>query len=381
MLHRTTTIKILLYFFFTIVGGIVSAASPADAAILYVNPAEQTVALRESFVVDILLNSEGETINTVQTSINYSPDLLEILDVSKGGSFLTLWPEEPLVSAPTGVVSLVGGIPNGSLVVDGRVVRLFFRAKALGTSSIRFDEDNSAIYLNDGKGTKTALSSRQASYKVTNPSPFLVEITSSTHPDENIWYNKVSATLTWQVKEGALYSYALAESPLDTPDEKIEDQVGKVTFDDLEDGIHYFILREKLDGDEWGPVSMRRIMVDRSPPIQFEYAFSKDDAGKSILIFSANDKFSGIDRYQITEGRKGLATAQSPYTLLDQSRKSAITLQAVDSAGNISEISIPGLGRSETKKGVDPLVWVAVSLVAIVSFVSLFLVSKRRKIT
>jgi len=54
---------------------------------------------------------------------------------------------------------------------------------------------------------------------------------------------------------------------------------------------------------------------------------------KFFLIFNATDKESGIKNVRIKEGRRDWKEIESPYLLLDQSRHSSISLQAVNFSG------------------------------------------------
>ena len=187
----------------------------AQAAILYFFPHEQTVSQSEHFLVEIRLDSENEFINAVEAEINYPTDLLEVVDLSQGGSFLELWVTEPTIDQQKGTISLVGGIPQGSLVVDGRVMAITFRAKPkTGIVEMRINQEKSGVYLNDGLGTKASLSTLTGTYHIDYPSPFALTIKSSTHPQEDKWYQDSNATISWETKSGALYSYQLSQDPL-----------------------------------------------------------------------------------------------------------------------------------------------------------------------
>ncbi|MEO5646657.1 MAG: hypothetical protein ABIO57_00285 [Candidatus Paceibacterota bacterium] len=65
--------------------------------------------------------------------------------------------------------------------------------------------------------------------------------------------------------------------------------------------------------------------------------------GKSVLIFNATDKESGVDHVTLQEGDGELSTIESPYVLHDQSRKSILLLHAYDMSGNVATITIAPL--------------------------------------
>ena len=85
---------------------------------------------------------------------------------------------------------------------------------------------------------------------------------------------------------------------------------------------------------------------DNEPPEVFALSISRTNelfSGDAFLVFTAQDKGSGIDHYEILETRKKLRDetkgeweyVKSPYRLNDQSLKSFVYVRAVDRAGNV----------------------------------------------
>ena len=93
-------------------------------------------------------------------------------------------------------------------------------------------------------------------------------------------------------------------------------------------------------------VSLPDISDDREPPETFTPLLGNDPANPDIyaVFFATQDKFSGIDHYEVAEARPtlfGLAPkvltfekAVSPYNLSDQDKASFIYVKAVDRNGN-----------------------------------------------
>lgn len=76
---------------------------------------------------------------------------------------------------------------------------------------------------------------------------------------------------------------------------------------------------------------------DTDKPEIFEPLVVSDPAvfnEKYFLVFAAQDKGSGIDRYEVCEGEKKCVAAASPYLLQDQSLRHDIFVKAVDRSGN-----------------------------------------------
>jgi hypothetical protein len=85
--------------------------------------------------------------------------------------------------------------------------------------------------------------------------------------------------------------------------------------------------------DQW----KETISDDKTPPQKFQIYLGKNPFefnGKYFISFSATDKDSGIDRYEVREGDRKFTWSTSPYVLIDQSLKSVIEVKAIDKAGN-----------------------------------------------
>ena len=98
---------------------------------------------------------------------------------------------------------------------------------------------------------------------------------------------------------------------------------------------------------------------DRVPPEVFEPKIVRLDnvfSGKYFIVFSAQDKGSGIDYYEVFDGGEWIR-AESPYVLKNQNFKKNLQVKAVDKAGNerIERVS-PG----KTSLYANYLVWVII---------------------
>lgn len=102
------------------------------------------------------------------------------------------------------------------------------------------------------------------------------------------------------------------------------------------------------------------IPKDQDDPESFTPQVVKDSSlfeGQYFLVFSAKDKVSGIDHYEVAEKRGGevkdygqlsFEKAESPYALKDQGLQSTIYVKAADRAGN---------ERIEVVQAKEKLVW------------------------
>lgn len=98
---------------------------------------------------------------------------------------------------------------------------------------------------------------------------------------------------------------------------------------------NFTILAEKLEtsSDEW----QEELEKDTIPPESFKIEVNQDSSifdGKYFITFSTTDKQTGVDYYEIREGKRDWKRVTSPYLLEDQSLKSIIKIKAVDKADN-----------------------------------------------
>lgn len=349
----------------------------ADAAVLSVVPAKLTTSQDQLAVVEVRLNSEQQVVNAVEGKVTYDPSALEIVDVSKAGSFLTLWVEGPKVDAIAGVVSFVGGVPNGSYVINGRVLTLVFRPKTLGATAIGIDTALSSVRLNDGLGTATPLRVETSAVTV-GVNNSTVNLVSSTHPQENTWYNVRDVALTWTPAADALYAYLFADEPAALPDDRFGSAVAKADFADVQDGAHYFILRERLPKDSWRTVAIRRVLVDTTVPENFTPTLTSDIVpGKLVVVFQTTDTTSEIVRYSVQEGNVLAENAISPYILRDQKQRDAVVVTAYDAAGNARSTTLTGSGVASERPSY-PLMLAIGAILILSSGVAMYVVRRRR---
>ena len=63
--------------------------------------------------------------------------------------------------------------------------------------------------------------------------------------------------------------------------------------------------------------------------------------GKYFLVFATQDKGSGIDHYEICEGKRQCIIAESPYLLKNQNLDEEIIVKAIDKSGNERIVTLP----------------------------------------
>ena len=84
------------------------------ASSVCVETSSEIVSEREVIILDVKIDTKGESINTVEGDINLNPsDLFLVKDFSLAGSALSLWPRTPSLSNDGKTISFVGGVPGG----------------------------------------------------------------------------------------------------------------------------------------------------------------------------------------------------------------------------------------------------------------------------
>lgn len=100
----------------------------------------------------ILLSSE-EPVNAASAGVLYDQNVLSLISISKAGSIVSLWAEEPSFTNTAGTAQFEGVMLNpGWNGASGVLVTLIFRAKASGSTVLRLV--NGSVLANDGRGTE-----------------------------------------------------------------------------------------------------------------------------------------------------------------------------------------------------------------------------------
>ena len=232
-------------------------AVPVFASEFYFTTDSTSLAVGQEFKIDLLLDTENESINAVEGEIFISSELFEIVNIVDGNSIVNFWLEKPIYK--DGQIVFSGITPGGYNLKDAYLFSFILRTKTEGVSFIKLKNVNAL--LNDGLGTKS-----------------------------------------------------------------------KITLKDL---------KLNISGTESQEINQK--IIDNTKPDTFLPEISQDINlfdNKWFVVFVAQDKGLGIDKYEIRESRYTLFNfskwldAESPYVLLDQNLSSYISIKAIDQAGN-----------------------------------------------
>ena len=105
--------------------------SGAQATTLDVSLAGDTFSVDDTFDVNILIDSQGASINAVQTTLRFPANFLQVSSVKKTNSVFDLWLTEPTYSNTNGTLSFVAGSANGFSGPSLNALTVTFQAKVL----------------------------------------------------------------------------------------------------------------------------------------------------------------------------------------------------------------------------------------------------------
>lgn len=333
-------------------------ATRASAATLFMNPSKAEVTVGNIVNIQVAVDTLDKVINNAESIVQFPKDLLEVVSVDKASIF-SLWIEEPSYSNNAGQLIFNGGVPNpGFQGSNGKIISITFRAKKVGTASIVFS--NSAVRENDGLGTDVlsgkigseitipGVQTQPAIDTQTKPvTSFDFVITSSSHPNQNLWYNKNNIDLSWKLPTSATsVKTLLGAYPNSEPTVNYDKPITSKSLENLEDGIWYFHVNYLANGIR-SKTQHYKLQIDTASPTDLSVNIEKDDAEKVTLHMKASDSLSGIDYYQV------VADSDNPITVKSNANDEAsievpfyrsgehnLIISVFDKAGNKAEKEI-----------------------------------------
>lgn len=129
---------------------LVSAATLSDTSVSYVRLeiSDNIVKSDTRFTVDVYAYAHVP-VNAVDITLRFDSDAVEVLEVDRGQSVLTIWTEDPVVTENT--VVLRGGTFRKGFINEHKIASIDLRAKQTGQSS--FKATDVVLLAGDGAGT------------------------------------------------------------------------------------------------------------------------------------------------------------------------------------------------------------------------------------
>ncbi len=333
------------------------------AASLSLSPQSGSYTVGSTFTVSVLVSS-AESLNAVSGIVSYPKDKLAVTGISKAGSILNLWVQEPSFSNSDGVASFEGVVLNtGYSGSGGKAVTLTFSVIAPGEASVSFS--SGMALANDGEGSdiledlRSARYTLQASAPVVAPESSVDEVVpragaapaieSSTHRDQESWYSVRNASFAWKNPEGVTATRLLIdEEPLSAPNVVYAEALESKDVRDLEDGVWYFHAETKVDG-AWSESGHFKVQIDTVSPTSVSIAeIARTDTTDPVARFtlSADDDRSGIASFAVViDGGPEVEVSYADDATFTTPPLTAgahtATLIARDRAGNETKAEIP----------------------------------------
>jgi hypothetical protein len=242
--------------------------------------------------------------NAVSFKISYPEDLLRFVSLSKTGTIINLWVQEP--KGRNGEVSAEGIVLNpGFTGSRGKILNITFKALNSGKADLNFV--SGSVLANDGFGTNILKNMKGGSYNIRKasiekpsisylPTP---KITSPTHPDQEKWYNNNNPVFEWELPESVVEVRVLyGKNPDAIPTVRYSPPISKRRLTDIPDGTYWFSVQFIGEGIE-SNVGRFKFNIDTQPPILEEFSIGIADTNSIKFKIKAKDELSGIDRIDI----------------------------------------------------------------------------------
>lgn len=120
------------------------------AAILLLAPTTGKFYIGDTVSIALLVNTLNQSVNAVEGKITFPSDKLEVISISKEGSIISLWAQEPVTSSNS--IAFSGGLPSpGFIGAAGKIITISFNVKSEGDAVIGIED--AQVLANDGFAT------------------------------------------------------------------------------------------------------------------------------------------------------------------------------------------------------------------------------------
>ncbi len=343
-----------IFFIFSIVLFFLSSAHITYSASLGVSPGSGQYQVGKNFTVNFFVNTDGQVMNASSGVISFPANNLEVVSLSKAGSIFSLWVQEPTFSNTAGTINFEGVVLNpGYSGKDGKILSVTFKPKAGGSGQIKFI--SGSILANDGLGTNIANTLSAGNFTFIEAVPDLKPeqspvqtnapvITSTTHQDQDSWYNQTTAVFNWVLAPGVLETKLLiGRNENSTPTVSYIPPIATKTIEDLGEGTYYFSVQTRTSAG-WSSVGRFKLNIDTTAPVSFEIK-EDEEAQVPTVSFETDDLDSGFSHYELTiadgEPIRIDERVVSPYVLpVEYAGIQTVLVTAYDKAGNSTESSL-----------------------------------------
>lgn len=147
-MKKPTKNKYTIISFFTLAFSLVY--SFAVAATVDLTSSSLNYKVGDTIQIRVQVKSDV-SINAVSSKIYYSKENISLSSISKSGSIISLWAQEPKFSNALGSADLEGVVLSGYTGNSGNIVTLMFRANKEGQAEVKLSDVS--VLANNGDGT------------------------------------------------------------------------------------------------------------------------------------------------------------------------------------------------------------------------------------
>lgn len=375
---KETTLNYKLFFAtMALVLIFLSQAKAVGAASLRLSPADGSYEINKTFTVNVFVSSADQAMNAVGAVISFPAEKLEVVSLSKAGSIISLWVQEPVFSNSAGSINFEGIVMNpGFTGPSGKIITVNFKAKNSGPAALNFF--SGSVLANDGTGTNILAGLAGAKFNITalaaaepekeqsviipvvparaaapeaevparaDNTPLAPVVVSLTHPDQEKWYADKNPEFEFSLPKGVNGVNVLADkNPATDPGIRSDGLFSSYAYKNVDDGVWYFHVRLR-NAYGWGGTSHYRFQIDTEPPAPITIKFSDGKISSQPRVsvtFDTTDALSGIDYYTVEHKDKdslkisaGMIIPHNPHVLPPLPvGEQQIRVTAFDKAGN-----------------------------------------------
>jgi gas vesicle protein len=333
------------------------------AADLYILPSNKDLNVGDNLNVAVYVDSLDQAMNAVSFRISYPEDLLRFVSLSKTGTIINLWVQEP--KGGNGEVFAEGIVLNpGFTGSRGKILNITFKALNSGKADISFV--SGAVLANDGFGTNILKNMKGGSYNIRKvsiekhsisylPTP---KITSPTHPDQEKWYNNNNPIFEWEVPEGVVeVRLSYSEKPKALPIYRYSPSISQKKLENVKDGTYYFNVQFIGKGVK-SEIARYKFNIDTKEPTFEEFLLVFTNYNSIKLNIKAKDELSGIEKIETYLDNNLILATSSDSSEIEannlQPGTHILRAEIFDKAGNLTKkeetINVPTLEKKIEKE-------------------------------
>jgi len=276
----------------------------AFSADIYILPSSKDLNVSDNLNISVYVDSIDQAMNAISFKISYPEDLLKFVSLSKTGTIINLWVQEP--KGGNGEILAEGIVLNPGFTGNrGKILNITFKALKPGIANLKFI--SGSVLANDGLGTSILKNMREGNYSIKEgfvenisisylPTP---KIFSPTHPDQTKWYNNNNPVFEWKIPDGVTEVRILfGKNPDAVPAVRYSPPILKKELRDIPDGIYYFSVQFAGEGTE-SDIGRFKFNIDTQPPILEEFSLGLADTNSVKFKIKAKDETSGIGKINV----------------------------------------------------------------------------------